>query len=74
MLDIDKALADVFNNDIAPDGTFRAEALEIYKELQHRKQLATKKHDQDYTNFRGDMIRKASRNKAGNLCRYGKSI
>ncbi|PRR70890.1 hypothetical protein [Clostridium thermopalmarium] len=36
MPDIDQALEYIFG-DVAPDGTFREEAFNTYKELQHRK-------------------------------------
>lgn len=58
----------------APDGTYKQEALEMYKELQSRKKLRDKKHRQDYVNFKGDMIRKSTEKKNRNLYSYGKAI
>lgn len=73
MPDIDQTLEYIFG-DTAPDGTFKAEASETYKELQHRKIARDKKHNQDYRSFKGDMIRKSTRKKSKNLYSYGKAI
>jgi hypothetical protein len=73
MSDIDQALSYIFSN-TAPDGAFRAEALELHKMLQHRKQLRDKKHRQDYRFFKKEMIEKSTIKKNRNLYSYGKAI
>lgn len=73
MSDMDQVL-DYILGDTAPDGLFRKEALEMHKELQHRKLLREKKQQQDYRAFKGDMIRKSTRKKFKNLYSYGKVI
>lgn len=73
MDEVEEALNYIFS-DNTPDGTFRAEALEMHKELQHRKVLRDKKHTQDYRAFKGDMIRKSTRKKNLSRYSYGKAI
>lgn len=58
MLDVDQALEYIFN-DVAPDRTFRTEALEIYQELQHRKAAKNKKRKIDFDDYKVGVIRKA---------------
>lgn len=73
MNEVEEALEYIFN-DTAPDGIFRNEALEMHKELQHRKQLREKKYRQDYRFFKKEMIEKSTIKKNRNLYSYGKAI
>lgn len=73
MSDSEQAIEYIFSDE-APDGRFRTEALETYKELKQRKNLREKKHIQDYRAFKGDMIRKSTRKKNQSRYSYGKAI
>ena len=62
MLNVDQALEYILG-DTPSDGTYRQEALEMHKELQHRKTLRDKKYKQDYRYFKREMIRKSTKKK-----------
>lgn len=66
-MDMNDALEYIFG-DTAPDGTFKAESLEMHRELKRRKELKAKKHKQDFDDFKVKAVSKAlkiKRNKNG---------